>query len=476
MSVNRTSAVAPRTTPRAAPPQFDGSHPAPGTTNTNAAQVTNPPVRGSPSSRNRATYDNVINQFGVGSNPRYTPRDSNGDGSRDTFCNIFLWDVTRAMGAEIPHWVDSKGNPAAVGKGRELNANATVDWLHQNGPQQGWHKVSAAEAQKLANEGHPAVAVWKNPSGIGHVAVVRPGEMTSAGPAIAQAGASNFNNGHVKDSFGTRPVEYFVNDGGKVSGNPTPTPTPTPPSTGGKTPVPQVDLRRGAEGAEVKKLQDALVKLGYMTKAQVATGPGIFGPKTEAAVSKFQADKGISPASGIFGPKTRAAMEKALGGTGGTTGPGPVTNPGPVDGSKAAKLNAMLKGSGLQGKGEVMLAMAKKYNVPVELALAMFKVEAQWNTTGVAPKNNNPGNLRFAQWESELGGVQNGGFTKFPTLDKGIEAYFRLLGSSTYRKFVDAKDWTGLVNKYAPPSDGNDSSAYSRMVTSLIPQYQAKLS
>jgi uncharacterized FlgJ-related protein len=144
-------------------------------------------------------------------------------------------------------------------------------------------------------------------------------------------------------------------------------------------------------------------------------------------------------------------------------------------GSKAAKLNAMVKGSGLEGKGEVMLAMANKYNVPVELALAMFQVEAQWNTKGRAPKNNNPGNLRFSQWQSQLGGVQNDGFTQFPKLENGIEAYFRLLGGSTYRKFVDAKDWTGLVNKYAPPSDGNNSSAYSRTITNLIPQYQAKL-
>jgi peptidoglycan hydrolase-like protein with peptidoglycan-binding domain len=567
MSVTAARPGALRTNAFAAALQFDGSRPAQGTTNTNAAQVTNPPLRGDPSRRNRATYDDVINQFAVGNNPRYTPRDSSGDGIRDTFCNIFVWDVTRAMGAEIPHWVDSKGNPTGVGKGRELSANGTVDWLHQNGNRHGWKKVSAQEAQRLANQGHPAVAVWKNPGGIGHVAVVRPGEVTSKGPAIAQAGARNFNSGHVKDSFGNAPVEYWVSDGGKVTGNPAqppkpPAPPPSnggpvtapqvdlrrgaqgpevkklqdamvklgymtreqvatgpglfgpkteaavslfqadkgivpdsgiygpktraaltkaleaanrppapPPVSGGKVAVPQVDLKRGAEGAEVKKLQDALVKLGYMTREQVATGPGLFGPKTQAAVSKFQADKGISPASGLFGPKTRAAMEKALGGA---TGPGPVT-PGPVDGSKAAKLNAMLQGSGLAGKGEHILAMAKKYNVPVELGLAMFWKEAQWNTTGVAPRNNNPGNLRFAEWERELGGVPNGGFTKFPSLDKGIEAYFRLLGSSTYRHFVDTKDWAGLVNKYAPPSDGNDSALYARQITEWMAKYRAQL-
>jgi hypothetical protein len=284
-----------RTAARGEALHFDGSQPAQGTTDTHAARATNPPLRGDPSCRNRATYDDVINQFAVGNNPRYAPRDSSGDGIRDTFCNIFVWDVTRAMGAEIPHWVDGSSNPAAVGSGRELSANATVDWLRQHGHRHGWRRVSEAEAQRLANQGHPSVVVWKNPGGIGHVAVVRPGEVTSKGPAIAQAGVRNFNHGHVKDAFGNAPVEYWVNDAGKEE-------------------VPQVPLSRGDEGPEVERLQEVLVKLGYLTREQVATGPGIFGPQTEAAVSRFQVDRGISPASGRFGPKTREAMEVALGG------------------------------------------------------------------------------------------------------------------------------------------------------------------
>jgi peptidoglycan hydrolase-like protein with peptidoglycan-binding domain len=295
--------------------RYDGSKPAPGTTNTQAWIPVDAPVRGNPSNRNAQSYNEVLNQFAVGNNPRYTPRGGN------TYCNIFVWDATRAMGAEIPHWVDKSGNATGVGKGRELNANATVDWLHQHGARHGYRKVSAAEAQRLANQGHPAVAVWKNPGGIGHVAMVRPGEMTSRGPAIAQAGSRNFNRGHVQDGFGNRPVEYWVNDSGKATGSPsrppptTPTPTrppPTTPTPGGASGAPQVDLKRGAEGPAVKQLQDSLVKLGYMTRAQVATGPGTFGPKTEAAVAKFQGDRGIRPNSGIYGPKTRAALSAEL--------------------------------------------------------------------------------------------------------------------------------------------------------------------
>jgi hypothetical protein len=64
----------------------------------------------------------------------------------------------------------------------------------------------------MANAGHPATVVWKNPGGIGHVAMVRPGELTSNGPAIAQAGSTNTNSTHVRNTFGNRPVEYWVHD------------------------------------------------------------------------------------------------------------------------------------------------------------------------------------------------------------------------------------------------------------------------
>jgi hypothetical protein len=487
MSVRSATVSAPSVRAPAPSVRFDGSTPAPGTTNTNAAQVTNPPLRGDPKNRNADTYNQVINQFAVGENKRYTPRDSSGDGVKDTFCNIFLWDVTRAMGAEIPHWVDGKGNSVAPGKGREMNANATVDWMHQHGERNGWRKVSAEEAQKMANAGHPAVALWKNPSGIGHVGVVRPGEVTSQGPSMAQAGGKNFNNKHVKDGFGSRPVQYWVNDSGKATGKPpaeppktptTPPRTPTTPPVSGAG-VPKVDLKRGAEGPEVLKLQKSLIQLGYMTQAQVNTGPGTFGPMTEKAVARFQQEHGISPNSGIFGPKTRAAMTEALKGNGGTEKPGtgPVTGPTKPTGSdatKAANIDKILKGTGLAGQGAHIVAMSKKYDVPPELALAMFRKEASFLTAGSAVKNNNPGNLRFAEWEKQFGGKPNGNFAHFPDVKSGVEAYFRLLGGPAYRGFIDRGDYKGLINKYAPPFE-NDSGLYHKQVLQWMKEYQAKM-
>jgi len=105
------------------------------------------------------------------------------------------------------------------------------------------------------------------------------------------------------------------------------TPRAAAPAANAAVTAPPAGLREGDEGPKVKQLQDALVKLGYMTKAQQATGQGIFGNKTEAAVKKFQADKGL-PTTGYYGELTHAAMKKALG----TTTKPPVDGPGKPDG------------------------------------------------------------------------------------------------------------------------------------------------
>jgi peptidoglycan hydrolase-like protein with peptidoglycan-binding domain len=77
------------------------------------------------------------------------------------------------------------------------------------------------------------------------------------------------------------------------------TPGGTPPSTGAV-------LKSGSQGPEVKQLQETLNKLGY----SVGTADGVFGAKTEAAVKRFQADKGLE-ADGVVGPKTQEALKKA---------------------------------------------------------------------------------------------------------------------------------------------------------------------
>ena len=87
----------------------------------------------------------------------------------------------------------------------------------------------------------------------------------------------------------------------------TPGPTNPPPVEG--------PLGLGSKGPQVDALQDKLIKLGYLTQEQKATGPGIFGPKTEAGVKAFQSDVKL-PVNGKLDAATDRAMNDVISGLG----------------------------------------------------------------------------------------------------------------------------------------------------------------
>lgn len=71
-----------------------------------------------------------------------------------------------------------------------------------------------------------------------------------------------------------------------------------------KRSAPSAVLTADQSGDEVRRLQRALTRLGYM---DIVTG--YFGPITRAAVTRFQRDRGVPP-TGTFGPLTRAALTR----------------------------------------------------------------------------------------------------------------------------------------------------------------------
>ncbi len=75
------------------------------------------------------------------------------------------------------------------------------------------------------------------------------------------------------------------------------------------------NLTVGSTGADVTALQQVLINGGYLKISKPTT---YFGALTKAALAKWQAANGVSPAVGFFGPLTRAALASA--GTGTTTG------------------------------------------------------------------------------------------------------------------------------------------------------------
>ena len=68
-------------------------------------------------------------------------------------------------------------------------------------------------------------------------------------------------------------------------------------------------LRQGSSGAQVKKLQQQLITLGYLADGE---DDGKFGPKTRWAVMLFQREEGIS-VDGVAGTQTFVALNEALG-------------------------------------------------------------------------------------------------------------------------------------------------------------------
>ena len=173
----------------------------------------NAPLQNAVGNRSTANYDAVINQFAVETNPRYTPS------SAATYCNIFAWDVTSAMGAPIPHWYNATtGAPTAVNGGSEMSAASMLTWLQSFGSTYGWYQLSTEQAaQASANAGQPTIVIGTQGGdgrNYGHVAVVRPGQIAQItyagqtfdlGPSAAQAGLTNFNQAHVYYVVGVTP-------------------------------------------------------------------------------------------------------------------------------------------------------------------------------------------------------------------------------------------------------------------------------
>ena len=70
-------------------------------------------------------------------------------------------------------------------------------------------------------------------------------------------------------------------------------------------------LRTGTSGRQVKKLQELLVRLGYLAPGQV---DGKFGPITQIAVKNFQNDYGLE-SDGVVGSNTKLILQMLIDGT-----------------------------------------------------------------------------------------------------------------------------------------------------------------
>ena len=77
------------------------------------------------------------------------------------------------------------------------------------------------------------------------------------------------------------------------------------------------NLKYGSKGDEVKQLQQALISAGYDVGGSGADGS--YGPATQAAVTQYQKDHGLS-VDGLAGPETQGALYSSGGTTTGSSG------------------------------------------------------------------------------------------------------------------------------------------------------------
>ena len=113
-------------------------------------------------------------------------------------------------------------------------------------------------------------------------------------------------NGLTADGIaGTQTLEKLYTSGSAVSAA---TPTPAPAKTNTNTNAGTINatlLKKGDSGADVKKLQQRLVELGYLAAAD-----GIYGSKTVNAVTAFQKKNGLT-ADGVAGTMTLNRLNSA---------------------------------------------------------------------------------------------------------------------------------------------------------------------
>lgn len=171
-------------------PEADAEVPPDDLTTRDVWKAIRPTVTSTADRRSPIVYARVIQQFEVDTNPRYDP-----DAPDKPRAHIFVWDVTRAMGAEVPHFAGMK----------ELSLAQTCDWIRFEGVARGWLKLRLDRALNLANVGQPVLVLPENPK-LKALAVLLPGDV----PQVASAGLVRGGSLEIARAMPTAAVDCFV--------------------------------------------------------------------------------------------------------------------------------------------------------------------------------------------------------------------------------------------------------------------------
>lgn len=182
-----------------------------------------------------------------------------------------------------------------------------------------------------------------------------------------------------------------------------------------------ITLKFGSKGYEVQKLQERLIKEGFLS----GKADGFFGNMTKKAVIAYQTTKGLQ-ADGIVGQGTRAELNR---------------------------------------KSQSSLHLWAK---AIEHHEGYFKGSRSY-------RNNNPANFKsgtLTPFMKSLGaiGVDSGGFCIFPSYEIGFKALCSFLEKASTNKLTSYRGHMTLFeffSKYAPQSE-NDTMNYAKTVAKKI--------
>ncbi len=170
-------------------------------------------------------------------------------------------------------------------------------------------------------------------------------------------------------------------------------------------------LTVGSRGADVQCLQEVLKAGGFLNIASTTT---YFGAMTKAAVAKWQASAGVTPAAGFFGSISRAKYASMAGGmtggttTGGTTGGTTV----PMSGTMVSLAANQPMGSAIAGAGQLDVA---KFTFTASNAAGTTITSLKFIRTGVV-SDSNISNLYLAD---ESGVI----FSQYSSLNNGVAMF-----------------------------------------------------
>lgn len=300
-----------------------------------------------------------------------------------------------------------------AGTGRWTNANSRSIGIEIVNLGNGSDRYTEAQYRAL-EQLVPYLAQRYNVSAnhiVGHSQIGYPGR-----PASNPEPSENFDWQRIRRSV----------TGGNTPDPPTPTPT--------SVTAPTAFLERGDRNGQVRKLQDALVALGYMTRAQVNTGPGVFGPRTENALKAFQRDhRDVNGrqlvADGIYGPKTRGAMQRALQRLAPeTTNPPIIATPTPggrvdINGIVGVRNNPNVTPAFLR---EVN-AMAERLGTRPEFLLAVMSFESGLSPTAVNRLSGATGLIQFLPSTARGLGTSTSALRNMTAMEqlRFVEKYFQ---------------------------------------------------